>query len=180
MHFFMILSDLRQRLKRPLAVLLVSMPVILLLGADAGWAAEKDSSASSTEIVAKSTAKTRPLALDRMQGAGVASSKVRLKVTATAYNSLPDQTQGNANIGAWGHRLKPGIKAIAVSRDLLGMGLEPGTEVEIEGLPGRYRVLDKMHSRWARKIDIYMGVDHDAALAWGKRPVVIRWENQDS
>ncbi|ANG65264.1 hypothetical protein A8C75_13355 [Marinobacterium aestuarii] len=122
----------------------------------------------------------RTLALDSLQGGGAADSKVKLKVTATAYNSLPDQTQGKANIGAWGHRLKPGLKAIAVSRDLLGMGLEPGTEVEIEGLPGRYQVLDKMHRRWARKIDIYMGVDEDAALAWGKRPVVIRWENQDS
>ncbi|UTW14297.1 3D domain-containing protein [Marinobacterium rhizophilum] len=118
------------------------------------------------------------MALESLQGG--ASAKIKLKVTATAYNSLPAQTQGKANIGAWGHRLKPGIKAIAVSRDLLGMGLEPGSEVEIEGLPGRYQVLDKMHSRWSRKIDIYMGVDQNAALAWGKRPVVIRWENQDS
>lgn len=109
-----------------------------------------------------------------------AASAVELKVTATAYNSLPGQTAGNPSVGAWGDRLKPGVKAIAVSRDLLAMGLEPGTEVVIEGLPGRFKVLDKMHRRWERKIDIYMGNDRDAALEWGKRRVVIRWSSQDS
>ncbi|WP_379912221.1 3D domain-containing protein [Marinobacterium aestuariivivens] len=113
-------------------------------------------------------------ATDRSDG------EVKLKVTATAYNSLPAQTTGNPAVGAWGDRLKPGVKAIAVSRDLLAMGLEPGAEVTIEGLPGRFRVMDKMHRRWQRKIDIYMGNDRDAALEWGKRPVVIRWSGQDS
>ncbi|NVK42480.1 MAG: 3D domain-containing protein [Oceanospirillaceae bacterium] len=107
-------------------------------------------------------------------------AEVKMKVTATAYNSLPGQTEGNPSIGAWGHRLKPGIKAIAVSRDLLAMGLEPGSEVTIDGLPGRYKVLDKMGGRWRKKIDIYMGVDRDAALEWGKRPVVIRFSNENS
>lgn len=107
-------------------------------------------------------------------------SLVKVKVTATAYNSLPGQTEGNPSVGAWGHRLKPGVKAIAVSRDLLSMGLEPGSEVTIDGLPGRYKVLDKMHSRWSKKIDIYMGVDRDAALKWGKRPVVIRFNSENS
>jgi 3D (Asp-Asp-Asp) domain-containing protein len=174
----MMLSNFRQRLVRPLMPVLLAMPLLLLSGADTSLATEKLAAKAPTPDAASGTGKSRPLALESLQGG--ASSKVKLKVTATAYNSLPAQTQGKANIGAWGHRLKPGIKAIAVSRDLLGMGLEPGTEVEIEGLPGRYQVLDKMHSRWARKIDIYMGVDQNAALAWGKRPVVIRWENQDS
>lgn len=106
--------------------------------------------------------------------------EVKLKVTATAYNSLPDQTEGNPSIGAWGHRLKPGMKAIAVSHDLLAMGLEPGSEVTIDGLPGRYKVLDKMSSRWHKKIDIYMGVDRNAALEWGKRSVVIRFDPENS
>ena len=38
-----------------------------------------------------------------------------------------------------------------------------------------YRVLDKMPSRWRRKIDIYMGEDVAAARAWGVRRVRIRW-----
>jgi len=46
-----------------------------------------------------------------------------LKVTATAYNSLPGQTQGDPRLTAWGETLKPGMQAIAVSRDLIRMGL---------------------------------------------------------
>ena len=96
-----------------------------------------------------------------------------LEVTATAYNSLPDQTRGDPSLAAWGDRLEPGMKAIAVSRDLIALGLTHDTRVCIEGLPGEYRVLDKMAKRWERKIDIYMGVDVQAAREWGRRPVRI-------
>ncbi|MEC6909443.1 hypothetical protein [Photobacterium piscicola] len=102
-----------------------------------------------------------------------ASSFKKLNVTATAYNSVPAQTDSNPSIAAWGDRLKPGMKAIAVSRDLLKMGLKRGSKVKISGLPGEYVVLDKMHHRWNRKIDIYMGKDVRAAKNWGKRRVTI-------
>ena len=98
-----------------------------------------------------------------------------LEVTATAYNSLPGQTLGDPALAAWGDRLEPGMKAIAVSRDLLELGLTHEVEVRIEGLPGRYRVLDKMAKRWQQKIDIYMGTDIQAARAWGRKTVRIRW-----
>ena len=98
-----------------------------------------------------------------------------LSVTASAYNSLHSQTAGNPSIGAWGDRLKPGMKVIAVSRDLIRMGLKHNTRVTIDGLPGYYLVKDKMNSRWRRKIDIYMGRDIKAARRWGKRNVTIRW-----
>lgn len=98
-----------------------------------------------------------------------------LVVQASAYNSLPAQTQGDPSVAAWGDVLTPGMKAIAVSRDLLDMGLVRGTRVRIDGLSGEYVVLDKMAKRWRRKIDIYMGVDRKAALAWGVREVVIHW-----
>ncbi|MGI9590559.1 MAG: 3D domain-containing protein [Myxococcota bacterium] len=98
-----------------------------------------------------------------------------LEVTATAYNSLPGQTDGEPNVTAWGDRLEPGMKAIAVSRDLIALGLGHGTEVRIDGLPGHYVVRDKMAKRWRRKIDIYMGDDVRAARRWGRRPVIIRW-----
>jgi len=98
-----------------------------------------------------------------------------LVVTATAYNSLPGQTSGTPSIAAWGDRLEPGMKAIAVSRDLLKQGLVHGTRVQIEGLPGEYVVLDKMAKRWKMKIDIYMGIDVEAARAWGRRRVKISW-----
>ncbi len=98
-----------------------------------------------------------------------------LEVTASAYNSLPGQTQGDPSRGAWGDILRPGMKAIAVSRDLIPLGLGHGTRVRIEGLEGEYVVRDKMAKRWKKKIDIYMGEDVDAARRWGVRRVRIHW-----
>jgi len=106
----------------------------------------------------------------------VQATPMTMTVTASAYNSLPKQTNEHPSRTAWGDELRPGMKAIAVSRDLLQAGLSYGSWVRIEGLPGRYRVLDKMHSRWSRKIDIYMGKNRQAALEWGVRPVRISWE----
>ena len=109
-------------------------------------------------------------------GAACAGNGEReLSVSASAYNSLPAQTQGDPNIGAWGDELRPGMLAIAVSRDLLELGLTRGTRVRIDGLPGEYMVLDKMAKRWRRKIDLYMGTDIEAARQWGVREVRIRW-----
>jgi len=34
---------------------------------------------------------------------------------------------------------------------------------------------NKLHKRWMRRIDIYMGNDVKAAKEWGKREVTIRW-----
>lgn len=100
-------------------------------------------------------------------------------VNATGYNSLKWQTSDTPFEGAWGDTLKPGIKAIAVSRDLLRKGLTRGTKVKIEGLEGEYTVLDKMNRRWKNKIDIYFGVNLDAARDWGRRKVEISWEDND-
>lgn len=98
-----------------------------------------------------------------------------LEVTATAYNSLPGQGLGDPTLTAWGDELVAGEKAIAVSRDLIPLGLTHGVAVEIKGLPGTYIVKDKLHKRWNRRIDIYMGVDVEQARQWGKRRVTIRW-----
>ena len=98
-----------------------------------------------------------------------------LVVTATAYNSLPGQADHEPEIAAWGDRLEPGMKAIAVSRDLLEAGLTRGMRVRIEGLEGEYVVLDRMPSRWNDRIDIYMGEDVRAARSWGVREVRIQW-----
>jgi 3D (Asp-Asp-Asp) domain-containing protein len=99
-----------------------------------------------------------------------------LEVTATAYNSVEAQTKpGDPATAAWGDKLEPGVKAIAVSRDLLKQGLDYNTPVKIEGLPGTYRVLDKMHRRWNNRIDIYMGEDIDLAKEWGRQTVEISW-----
>lgn len=102
--------------------------------------------------------------------------KHRLEVTATAYTMREGETKkGNIGLAAWGDRLKPGMKAIAVSRDLIDMGLTHNTKVKIEGLGGSYRVLDKMNKRWEKKIDIFMGLDVEAAKEWGKKKITIHW-----
>lgn len=102
-----------------------------------------------------------------------------LKVTATAYNSLPGQTQNDPSLTAWGEKLVPGMKAIAVSRDLIALGITHGVKVKIDGLSGTYTVMDKLHRRWKQRIDIYMGTDVKSAKQWGKREVTIRWQRSD-
>ncbi len=96
-----------------------------------------------------------------------------LTVTASAYNSVRNQTEGNPNITAWGDTLEPNSKVIAVSRDLLRKGLDYNTPVKIEGFEGIFLVKDKMHFRWKNKIDIYMGKDVKKAKRWGRKKLNI-------
>lgn len=103
-----------------------------------------------------------------------------LRVTASAYTSCIRETDSTPYLAAWNNRLKPSVKSIAVSRDLLKMGLKNGSLVTIDGLKGKYKVLDKMHKRWKKKIDIYMGCNSKKARRWGKRKVTIRWAKSPS
>ncbi len=98
-----------------------------------------------------------------------------LKVTVSAYNSVRSQTDSLHNLAAWGDTLKPGMRCIAVSRDLLTKGLTYNTPVKIEGLEGTYLVKDKMHYRWRNKIDIYMGTDVKSAREWGRKKLTISY-----
>jgi 3D (Asp-Asp-Asp) domain-containing protein len=98
-------------------------------------------------------------------------------VDATAYNSLPEQTEGDPWISASGHRLEAGMRAIAVSPDLAKLGLGYGRKVRIEGLNGEWVVRDRMPGRWKRRIDVFMGEDVDAALAFGRRRVRVHWQD---
>jgi 3D (Asp-Asp-Asp) domain-containing protein len=98
-----------------------------------------------------------------------------LRVMASAYNSTAQQTDATPNEGAWGDRIEPGMKVIAVSPDLLAAGLDRGTQVRIEGLSGTWQVLDRTGSRHRRRIDIYMGDDVRKARRWGLRKVTIHW-----
>ena len=102
-----------------------------------------------------------------------------LEVTATAYTSRRVETQGNPRQAAWGDRLKPGMKAVAVSRDLIPLGLGHEARITIDGLEGEYRVLDKMAARWRKRIDIYFGDDLEGAREWGRRKVVVRWKQEE-
>lgn len=103
-----------------------------------------------------------------------------LKVTATAYNSTTAQTDDSPEVTAWGDSLKPGMPYIAVSRDLLRLGLKHNTPVKIEGFNGIFLVKDKMHYRWRKKIDIYMGKDVRAAKAWGRKKLEIKYGVMDT
>ncbi|WP_456393340.1 LysM peptidoglycan-binding domain-containing protein [Nitratifractor sp.] len=100
----------------------------------------------------------------------------KLRVTATAYTSHRGQTDRTPFIAAWNNRIRPGMKIIAVSPDLIRRyGITNGTKVKISGLPGIYVVRDKMHPKWRRKIDIYMGTNRRKALRWGRRSVILYW-----
>jgi 3D (Asp-Asp-Asp) domain-containing protein len=99
-------------------------------------------------------------------------------VTASAYTSCRRETDKTPYLAAWNNKLKHSVKSIAVSRDLLKMGLTNKTKVTIDSLPGTYVVLDKMNKRWKKKIDIYMGCNLKKAKRWGKRKVTIRWKKK--
>ncbi|MDF1821961.1 MAG: hypothetical protein P1U64_10320 [Alcanivoracaceae bacterium] len=111
-----------------------------------------------------------------LQGCERGPGEHTMEVTASAYTMAESETKkGNVGLAAWGDQLEPGMKAIAVSRDLIDEGLTHETPVRIEGLEGEYLVLDKMNKRWEEKIDIFMGTDQKAAREWGKRTVTISW-----
>ncbi|MFT6934106.1 MAG: 3D (Asp-Asp-Asp) domain-containing protein [Maribacter sp.] len=101
---------------------------------------------------------------------------IPLTVMATAYNSTPGQTSyEHAKITAWGDSIKPGVKWIAVSRDLLKKGLDYNTLVKIDTFNGVYIVKDKMHPRWRNRIDIYMDENIKKARVWGGRKIEITY-----
>lgn len=109
-----------------------------------------------------------------LPGFAFAADEETLAVTACAYTLDGDQTDDSEDIGAWGDELDDESRTIAVSRDLLKMGMKRGTKVRIHGRPGEYIVKDLMHPRWEKRIDILMD-DEDAAFDWGRRKVKITW-----
>ncbi len=100
----------------------------------------------------------------------------KMRVVATAYTSHRSQTDRTPFLAAWNNRIRPGMKIIAVSPDLIRKyGLTNGVRVKIGGLPGTYVVRDKMNKRLHDHIDIYMGTNRRRALRWGRRRVVMYW-----
>ena len=132
------------------------------------------------EAKKKAEEKERKLAKALKRGKGSklvhGFGKHKLRVTATAYTSHRGQTDKTPYLAAWNNRLRPGMKIIAVSRDLLSKyGLRNGSKVLITGLPGIYMVRDKMNKRYKKRIDIYMGTNRRKALRWGRRSVILYW-----
>ncbi|MAS11597.1 MULTISPECIES: 3D domain-containing protein [Gammaproteobacteria] len=103
-----------------------------------------------------------------------------MEVTATSFTLAEEETKrGNVGLTAFGDQLEPGDKAIAVSRDLIRMGLTHGTKVRVEGLPGTYTVQDKMNKRWKNKIDILFK-KRSRALEWGRQNIEIEYQVADA
>lgn len=96
-------------------------------------------------------------------------------VTATAYVAGRGKRKRPAR-GAWGDVLDPKAKTVAVSSDLMEMGLTRGAKLRINGMEGEFTVLDTMHPRKEKTIDIFFGQDRKAALQWGRRTLTISWE----
>jgi 3D (Asp-Asp-Asp) domain-containing protein len=95
-----------------------------------------------------------------------------MNLTLTAYNSLPYQTRPgtSGNITAWGDTLHPGMKSVAVSRDLLDSGYVYGSMVLISLFPeDTFVVNDKMNRRFTRRMDVYFGKDVKQAREFGKQ-----------
>ena len=102
--------------------------------------------------------------------------KRKIRVIATAYTSHRNQTDRTPFLAAWNNRIRPGMRIIAVSEDLIRKyGLKNGVKVKITGLPGYYVVRDKMNKRLRNHIDIYMGLNKRKALRWGRRRVALYW-----
>lgn len=109
---------------------------------------------------------------------GTNKQRKTLRVKAMAYTacSVGRKKAKRAPRGAWGDRLTAEANAVAISPDLLELGLDRGDLITIEGLPGKYKVLDVMHSRHDKSIDIFYGDDQCGALQWGKRTLTISWQ----
>ncbi|GAA5524150.1 hypothetical protein Maes01_00704 [Microbulbifer aestuariivivens] len=118
---------------------------------------------------------TAVLAATFSLGASAAAEKT-MTVDATAYNSVPGQTDSDPWVAAWNNRLRPGDKVIAVSRDLEKHGLTNGAKVKIEGLPGTYTVRDRMNKRFKNRIDVWMEKDIKKARKWGKKKLKIAFK----
>ena len=81
--------------------------------------------------------------------------------TVYAYNSFESQTDGDPCTGAFGY--------ICDKKNVVANNCyKKGTVVEILGK--KYTVFDRMNERYGCDVfDIYMGMDHDSALEFGKK-----------
>lgn len=109
------------------------------------------------------TAKVLPARLQE-----VAIGKRCLTISGSAYSADAGQTDSTPTIAAWGYRYtaKDYDRAIAISKDLLNLGLTDGSRVTIDG--GTYVVRDKMHPRWRKKVD-FLKANRKAAMRFGYR-----------
>lgn len=89
-----------------------------------------------------------------------------MKVTVTAYNSVPWQTDATPCIGAQGTDICAYLKA--GSNTCAANFVPLGTVLEVDGL-GTCVVRDRMNARFWYRVDWYMGDDIAKAKAFGVR-----------
>lgn len=88
------------------------------------------------------------------------------RVTVTAYNSVPWQTDDTPCIGAQGTDI---CKIYEAGENVCAANFVPlGTKMEVEGL-GTCIVRDRMNARYTKRVDWYMGMDIAGARQFGVR-----------
>jgi len=97
-------------------------------------------------------------------------------VDATAYNATKKQCDSTPNICAWNDRIhnKNRHKIIAVSKDLVKLGLDRNTKIyyKSDNVVREKIVLDKTSSRFRSRIDILKPYE---AFKFGKKKIRIYW-----
>jgi 3D (Asp-Asp-Asp) domain-containing protein len=121
------------------------------------------SRATELEVAAMQNA-TKPFGI--LPKAGFSNPTYTMTVTATAYNSTPEQCDDTPFITASGTTVRPGV----IAANFLPMG----TLVKIPDYFGDqvFTVEDRMNPRYDKRIDIWMA-EHSDARAFGVRSVAI-------
>ena len=135
--------------------------------------------APAKPVSALSAAQVRAQGVALAQGQAVQARSGRSVIArATAYNSMPGQTDSTPFITATGTRTRPGV--VALSRDLL-RSFPYGSKIMIEDLSGRsgnllsgrvFYVEDTMAARKTGSVDIWMA-SYGQAIRFGARQVRI-------
>jgi 3D (Asp-Asp-Asp) domain-containing protein len=112
-----------------------------------------------TAVVSPTTNRLFPTSTDRV-------ARRTMKITVTAYNSLPEQTDSTPFETADGTHVRDGI----VAANFLPLG----TRVKFPDLYGNkeFVVKDRMNARYRERVDIWMEEKHEALLL-GKRYTTI-------
>ena len=72
------------------------------------------------------------------------------------------------------------MNAVAISRDLMDLGLGHNDKIKIQGFDSIFTIKDKMHYRWRKRVDIFMGKDIQKAKNFGRKKLEIYYLKKDS
>ena len=96
---------------------------------------------------------------------------INIEVTVTAYTPTVGETDDTPYITASNTRVRNGI--VAISRDIeKKYNLKFGDKIHLEGI-GTFEYQDRMHSRWKKRVDIFM-YSNKKARQFGKRQTILK------